>query len=342
MQVAIVCSTRSLNANYRARVPLGELERRGRIRCSLHDPNSPEFRIAALTAADVVVVHRYANDQMRNVLRGLRDRGIAVVWDNDDDTSAIPRSNPLYRRHGGAGGQRIARDVQRVVQIADVVTTPSEHLAAQYRTAGAHDVRVLENYLPEFFPRVKPRSHDGVVLVWTAALEHQGDHQQLRLRETFGRLLDAHPELRILSLGLGLGLSSPRYEHVPFVPFPQLAETLAGADVGIAPLTDIPWNRARSNVKLKEYGAAGLTWLASPVGAYRALGEKQGGRLVGDDAWGAEISRLVVDARTRKKLGGKAHKWAKGETIDRHAGLWEQALRDAVAAARAQPLARSA
>ncbi len=342
MQVSIVCSTRSLNSNYRARVPLGELERNGRIRCSLHDPNSPEFRIAALTAADVVLVHRYANDQMRNVLRGLRDRGVAIVWDNDDDTSAIPRSNPLYRRHGGAGGQRIARDIARAVQLADVVTTPSESLAASYRAAGASDVRVLENYLPDFFPRVKPQPHDGVVLVWTAALEHQGDYQQLKLRDTFGRLLDAHPDLRILSLGLGLGLSSPRYEHVPFVPFPQLAETLAGADVGIAPLTDIPWNRARSNVKLKEYAAAGLPWLASPVGAYRALGEKQGGRLVGDEAWGEEISKLILDAKARKKLGGKAHKWAKGETIDRHADLWDKALRDAIAAARSTPLARSA
>ena len=39
-------------------------------------------------------------------------------------------------------------------------------------------------------------------------------------------------------------------------------------------------NRARSNIKLKEYAAAGACWLASPIGPYVGLGEKQGGRLV--------------------------------------------------------------
>jgi len=267
---------------------------------------------------------------------------VAVVWDNDDDTSAIPRSNPLYKRRGGVHGQRIATDVARITRIADVVTTPSAVLARKYEEHGARDVRVLENYLPTDFPAVKPRRHDGVVLVWMAALEHQADAQQLRLRETLERLLERHPDLRILSVGLGLGLRTPRYEHVPFVEFPQLCETLAGCDIGIAPLVDIPWNRARSNVKLKEYGAAGLAWLASPVGAYRELGEKQGGQLVGDDAWDDAIDALVRDAKRRRKLSKQAHKWARGETIDKHAGLWETALRDAIASVRDAPALQTA
>lgn len=333
MRIGIVSDASLVNSNYRAYQPCMALSRCGHS-LEVNRLGEPRFRIATLLNSDVVLVHRYVDREMRAVVEQLTRAGVGVVWDNDDDMTSIPRGNPNRGKHGGAIALRLTIDIAKMVGLAQVVTTPSRELAERFRASGATDVRVLENFLPPEFTQAKANSHDGVVLAWLAGLEHQVDYQQLRLKETLERLLDEHADLRVMSIGLGLGLKTDRYEHLPIVDFFDLANVLSRADFGIAPLVDIPWNRARSNIKLKEYASAGLTWLASPVGAYRTMGESEGGALVPDDGWYEAIGDLVTSARRRRKLGKRAAKWAKGQSIDRHAHLWADAFEDAIARVR--------
>lgn len=333
MRITLVSDPQLVNSNYRGYQPLQVLSRQGH-EVLLNRVGEPRFDAGSLLRSDVVLIHRYCDPEIQRLAEHARAGGVAVVWDDDDDLTAIPRSNPHYKRYSGAAGRRFAAELTKMVRTANVVTTPSEHLADRLRAAGASDVRVLENYLPPEFSAVKPRAHDGVTIVWLAGLEHQLDYQQLRLRETLQQLLDAHSDLRVLSIGLGLGLQSDRYEHLRQVDFLDLARTMAVGDIGIAPLCDIPWNQARSNIKLKEYAAAGLPWLASPVGAYRDMGEQQGGRLVADDCWHDALGQLITDARARRKLAKRAAKWAKGESILGHARRWEHVFEDAHAHVR--------
>jgi glycosyltransferase involved in cell wall biosynthesis len=334
VRIALLSSPDLVNSNYRAYEPLSAVSRRGHeVVANERDRPLPP---SVLLGVDVVHVHRETSPHMLVVARELRRAGVGLVWDNDDDVTAVPKTNPLYARHGGHHSRTKLAGVREIVRLADVVTTPSEVLAEQYRELGAADVRVLENHLPSEFLKVRNARHRGVVVVCLAALEHQVDYQRLGLRDTLARLLDAHPELRVVSIGLGLGIASERYESVEEVKFRDLARRLSFADIGIAPLVDIQWNRARSNVKLKEYSAAGLAWLASPVGPYLGMDERQGGRLVPDDRWYEELERLIVDRRARRKLAKRAHRWAAGEGIERHADRWEAALRDAAERARAR------
>jgi glycosyltransferase involved in cell wall biosynthesis len=334
VRIAQLSNPELVNSNYRAYHPLDALARRGHE--LLQNERGRPLPAKVLLEVDVVHVHRETTPEMLVVARELREAGVGLVWDNDDDVTAMPRSNPLYARYGGARSRDMLAGVRKIVRLADIVTTPSEVLAEQYRELGATDVRVLENYLPRQFLKVRNAKHRGVVIVCLAALEHQVDYQQLQLRETLLRLLDAHREVRVVSFGLGLGLRHERYENGKAIPFLDLVRRLSFADVGIAPLADIQWNRARSNVKLKEYGAAGLAWLASPVGPYRGMGEQQGGRLVPDDRWYEELERLVVNARERRKLAKRAAKWAKEQGIERYADRWEAVLREAAERARAR------
>jgi glycosyltransferase involved in cell wall biosynthesis len=99
-------------------------------------------------------------------------------------------------------------------------------------------------------------------------------------------------------------------------------------------LTDTLFNRGRSNVKAREYAAAGVPWLASPVGSYRELGKDQGGRLVADDAWFEALGELIRAPAERAKMRRRGLKWAKRETIWRMSGVWEQTFLDAIAASR--------
>jgi glycosyltransferase involved in cell wall biosynthesis len=334
VRIGLLSDPGLVNSNYRSYQPLAAVARRGRhqvVRGSGGRQPSP----AELLRCDVVHVHRIAAPEMRALARRLRQAGVGIVWDDDDDVAALPRWNPHYRRLGAAGRRAMIAGAAEMMRLAHVVTTPSAVLAARFRERGAADVRVLENRLPREFANVKPVAHDGVAIACLAGLEHHVDYERLGLRDTLAALLDAHPDLHLLTIGLGLGLAPERTEHVPLADFLDLVRILARADVGLAPLVDIPWNRARSNVKLKEYAAAGLAWLASPVAPYAGLGEKQGGHLVADDAWGAELERLVTDARARRRLAKRGAKWARREGVDEHAAEWERALQDASRRARA-------
>jgi glycosyltransferase involved in cell wall biosynthesis len=164
---------------------------------------------------------------------------------------------------------------------------------------------------------------------------HAESFAALDIRATLERLLARHAHLTITGVGLDLELSSRRYRHVPGIPYGAMAENLSAFDFLIAPLADTAVNRARSDVKLKEFAAAGVAWLASPVGPYVGLGEQQGGRLVEDGDWTTAIEDLMHDADKRRVLSQRGMRWAAGETIEAHVDAWERTFQDAIAQARA-------
>ena len=217
----------------------------------------------------------------------------------------------------------------------DLVTTPSDHLADRFEAAGAHNVHVVDNYLPGAFSRVAPQGHDGFVIGWHAGREHLVDAEALGLAETLERVLDAHPGARVETINIELGMRHPRYRCDEALPIDRLTHRLADFDLGLVPLADIPFNQGRSNVKAREYAAAGVPWLASPVGSYVHLGAEEGGRLVEDDEWFEALDALTRSRRERSKQAKRAKAWAKQETIWNMAGVWERLFLDAIAGRRA-------
>jgi glycosyltransferase involved in cell wall biosynthesis len=123
-----------------------------------------------------------------------------------------------------------------------------------------------------------------------------------------------------------------RYSHHPLVAFNDLPLHIGRYDVGIAPLADIPANWCRSDIKVKEYAASGVPWLASPRGPYRGLSETQGGRLVSDDRWFEAVDALVSNRWARWRLGRHARSWAQRQTIEAAADQWESVFLHAAAA----------
>jgi len=323
MRIAVVTDATIINSHYRA-YPLDGLRARGHavgVLASMADATRCPPR-----DCDVAFVYRFNEPEALRLVRDLRDAGVAIVWDDDDDHTGGPAGFGM--RKGALSSQSVRRQIAQMVRVADVVTTTSEVLAAQYRELGAASVRVVENYLPASFEAPRP-AHEGVVVGWVATPDHRYDLRALGIREALLALLADHPEVRLESLGIDLGLPPERHRHTRRVEYLDLPSWLARLDVGIAPLADHPSNRARSNAKLKEYAAMEIPWLASPTGPYAGLGEREGGRLVPDDAWQRELDRLVRSPRDRRKLAKRGRRWAKGQRVERHLGAWEEALSEA-------------
>ncbi|HYV17302.1 MAG TPA: hypothetical protein VE972_14910 [Conexibacter sp.] len=331
MRIAVMCRPRTSNGRYRAILPLRELERRGH---TILWPGHPSYGALDNGAApkwDVLHLQQFFDEEAVKLVERARARGIAVVWDSDDNILAAPRGSESLRQLGGRRGAR--RHFKRAVEIgrrAQLLTTTNEHLAGVYREAGVEQVRVIENHLAPQDVQHRRRRHQGLVIGITAAEEHEPDLRKMKIGETLKALMAAHDGVRVVAIGADLKIGGHRYLHHPIVPFEQLIATESEWDVGLAPLRDVPFNHARSNVKLKEYGAAGAMWLASPVGPYVGMGESQGGLLVREGEW-LEALRAVVEDRDRARaLAARAREWAEGQTIRAAGSAWQAAFREAI------------
>jgi hypothetical protein len=337
MRIAFIAHPNAPGGWYRGIGPMIALGRRGHEVRQVARPgrNGETYHPEVVPGCDVLHVYRRHEPEMIELVRSARQRGIAIVYDNDDDMTAVPKDDVNYRDYGALAGERAKAQIRRLVQMADLVTSPSDVVAQRFREYGAEHVQVIENYVPDATLQASaPPNGDDVVIGWLAGTEHHLDVKRVPVSEALGRLLDAHEHLRVRTIGVRFKLEHERYEPIPRVDFFDLPPALAQWDVGLAIVADIPFNHGRSSIKVKEYAALGRPWLASPVGPYARLGERQGGRLVPDDRWYEEIERLLVRPRERRKLAKRAARWGRGQSISANVRLWEDALRAAIARAR--------
>jgi len=328
------------NAYYRLLLPLMAMRERGHDVVHVEQEYKQVIDIRPLARCDYVHIHRPAllyDDG--DVVTRLLERGVVVGFDEDDNVIDMPLG--LEERTDQPWAPRARRNFELLLEHvarAQLVTTPSDHLADRFEAAGARNVHVIDNYLPGAFNRVEPQGHHGLVVGWHAGREHLVDAEQLGLVPLLERLLDAHPDVLLVTINIDLrqvGMRHERYRCEEAIPIERLTQRLADFDLGLVPLADIPFNRGRSNVKAREYAAAGVPWLASPVGSYEHLGEDEGGRLVADGEWYEAIDALLRARRERAKQAKRAKQWARRETIWNMAEVWERLFVDAVAVARA-------
>jgi glycosyltransferase involved in cell wall biosynthesis len=95
-------------------------------------------------------------------------------------------------------------------------------------------------------------------------------------------------------------------ERVPWSSATE-AHSLAGAHIGVMPLTDDAWSRGKCAFKLLQYMAAALPCVASPVGANtEAVMDGINGFHAADiDAWERSLEKLILSPELRVKFGAK-------------------------------------
>jgi glycosyltransferase involved in cell wall biosynthesis len=334
VRIAVFANQHEMSSFYRAIEPVQALADHG------HQAliNGRDGTIAPeMLDFDVALISRWQGMGAQKLAEQLRRAGLAVVWAHDDAVDLDPSLNPRALEV-----QKRKAEIRAMLRLADVVVTTSTPLAGAYRALGAESVHTIENYLGDHYASLERAPHDGLVLGWAAWIDHQADWAQLGLHATVSRLLDAHPQLRVESVGkINLDLPPDRYRRDKPVAFEALGARLTAFDIGIAPIADNPFNRARSNIKVKEYAAAGVPWLASPIGPYVGLGERQGGRLVPDDGWHEALDELIRNGRLRRKLAKRGRRWAQEQLLAKHAGEWESALHEAIERGQVRRRARA-
>jgi glycosyltransferase involved in cell wall biosynthesis len=285
---------------------------------------------------DVVVVQRDLFPFGPPLLERLLARqGAALVYDTDDATYLRPGFTPdtVFQRF------RRFDKVADVVGRARWVSVATEEIAAWARRYNPAVSVVPMAIDPAAYAAVRRPSSAGIqtpsVLGWMGTGGGLGYLEALApvLRDLARRypvvvrvLSGAYREVRLPGVPL---------DARPWRGAASLAEA-AGFDVGLVPLADTPFERAKFPFKLLQYLALGVPVVCARVGAAsRLLTDGHDGLLAGSsssDEWRAAIERLICDQPLRRRLvEAGLSTVAERYTVDRVAPRLEAGLRLAAA-----------
>ena len=191
----------------------------------------------------------------------------------------------------------------------DAVAAGNDVLAGVAR-ASAQEVVVLPTsidtacYLP-----TAAGPNDPPTIAWIGSPENLIYLEMFR--PALARLTKRHPSLKLRVICSEFpDWSDVTIERVPWSSATE-AQSLAGAHIGVMPLTDDAWSRGKCAFKLLQYMAASLPCVASPVGANTeaVLDGVNGFHATGVDEWERSLERLIVSADLRASFGarGRAH-----------------------------------
>jgi len=103
------------------------------------------------------------------------------------------------------------------------------------------------------------------------------------------------------------------------VPYMKFARELQASSYafGVVPLSDLRFNRAKSNIKYLEYAVSGIPAIFSQVEAYAAVSDRETCLLVENDpdAWKQGITSMIEDGGLRERLARNAFMQVKDRFI---------------------------
>lgn len=331
-KVLFVPAGETASGFYRAMIPADLMNEGGRI--ISHWTSRPD--VAKALRYDVLWIQLITAPILIEIARQAQASGVRIVYDIDDNLSAIPDENQAKNVYGTPEKQA---EIRAMIDLADLVTVSTAPLGRVI--AARHPgkrVVVLPNMVTA---NVAPRRHtpnpDFVRILWAGTPTHKRDlaivAPALRelLRERNGKVRftlfgERVPEA-LADCQQWIDLKKP-------VDFQDYHDELAelAADFGIVPLEANAFNESKSGLKGLEYASAGYPMLCSPAAEYTDM-VRDGfpSALVADGDWLPALRYMVdLTAKERDIMGKACIDWATRNRCmgTNHADQWADAVHD--------------
>lgn len=261
-------------------------------------------RRSLLHEADVVVLHQIKLSAMEaRLFAAFSHRRIFDV----DDAIYVrkprrlgePADDSLWRR----------RKFAATCHWVDAVAAGNDVLAGVARVT-ARAVTILPTSIDAGLYRpTTATAADPPTIVWIGSPENLVYLEMIR--PALARLGVRHPTLRMRVICSRF----PQWPEVSVEPVAWSsateADALAGAHIGVMPLTDDEWARGKCAFKLLQYMAAALPCVASPVGANTeaVVAGFNGFHARNPEDWERHLEALILSPELRARFGanGRAH-----------------------------------
>lgn len=279
-------------------------------------PWGPRLHAVAKVDADVAVFQRVFRPDLVLLMRAIREQGVTVVLDLDDDFSALGPRHPVFEEIHPRRGDTVKSTaaLREAVKVADLVTVSTPALARKYNGV------VVRNCIPRAYMGIeRNESHEIPLIGWTGTPKMHPDDLEV-VGDAVRRICATEASFRAIGDRTTLDvLGVPDQQHQPGARLDNLdyAHLVAQLDIGIVPLADSAFNRSKSWLKGLEYAALGVPFVASIVAEYEALNYMGVGSLAGrPNQWYACLRGLVESPDLRLAMAARGRAVASTLTIE--------------------------
>jgi len=287
-------------------------------------PTLPEL---ARLAPDAVLVHARVDDQCLDFLEQNRrfKPQMLQVFGLDDLMTQIPRKSEVWRTFH-ANFRDVRPRLRAALRNCDRLIVSTDPLAELCK-AMIDAIVVVPNRLSTVWLGHTSRRNRGPKprVGWVGAMQHQGD---LELVEPVIEALAGEVDF------VFMGMATERirrhlaefHQPVNWVDYPATMAAL-DLDIALAPLEQLPFNEAKSNLRLLEYGIFGWPVVCTDIYPYRHDAAPVTRVANEPDAWIAAIRALAGDPSRRATEGDALQAWVRrGYLLEDHLDDWERAL----------------
>lgn len=284
----------------------------------VHDPSVDLFGVRDWDGnyhfdLDVVVMQRVMFGDIPEKIHRAKAAGQIIVNDIDDWYWGLSTQNHAFAAsHPKQNPKENVVHYRKVLGASSYVTTSTQYLADRISRWVRCPIELLPNTvdLSKFTPRPVTDTSSPIV-GWVGSTGHRsGDLNEVKgvlgpmvergeIRVHHSGSFDRHPAFADM---VGVPLES--VTTLPLVA-PEFYSELFVFDVGIAPLTDMPFNQAKSGIKGLEYAAAGVPYVASPTGAYKELSDAGIGLLARKNYQWRTLLQALRDPQRRSEEASK-------------------------------------
>lgn len=263
---------------------------------------------------DVVVMQRLMHDGIAENIPKAIAYGQKIINDVDDWFWGLSTANQAFHvNHPKNKPTENIYTYKTSLHRSDLITVSTPYLADRFMTMGMKRIQVIKNTVD--VSRFTPKSHtDSNVpqVGWVGSTRHRsGDLETMR-----GILTPMSRAGKITlyhgghmpgsdSFASRIGANDSEVLTAPLCPYDEYPNLLT-MDIGIVPLSNTPFNQAKSDIKGLEYAAAGVPFVAQNLDSYVDLNKDLGiGRIAKNASKWLKNLEELRDPKVRAEEGAR-------------------------------------
>ncbi len=243
----------------------------------------PEWRVINLDArskdkikyaleADLLVLFQSNDLDMHSIIRQRRENGLKTLVEYNDDFYSPSAASPIRDEWSSP---LLWQTYESIMNQADNIIVTGYGLERLFSKRSKVPITILKNQvLKKYQEKAAERKDKQFRIGWAGSLGHMGD--LLAMLPHLAEFCMRHDNCILHLMG---NESIPNYVNLPpnklvFKPWGTMNDYysfLSQLDIGIAPLSSIPYNFSRSDIKAVEYASRGVVPLVQQILPYEEI-----------------------------------------------------------------------
>lgn len=259
---------------------------------------------------DIILMQRLMHQGITAHMIASQKQGIKIINDIDDWYWGLsPANDAFWHNHPKRNPRENFNHYRSIIANSDLIISSTPYLASRVADFCRAPIVVSKNTVD--LERFTPHEHldvDQPLVGWVGSTNHRSNDLELLrgiisplVRDGSIRLFHGGAMPKAPTFASRVGVRDVEVSTMPLVPYDKYPNLMV-MDIGLVPLTNIPFNRCKSDIKGLEYAAAGVPFISSNLDAYIELQQELGvGRIAKKPLNWAKHIKELSDYRVRKE-----------------------------------------